>query len=645
MLTLSGNNTFDSGANVLAGTLSLMSTAAVGTNALPFPPVKVSSGAALQVQDGINAKITLTLNGAGVSGGGALLNYAGNTTLAGRVILGSSATIDSNGGTLTLASPVPINAPAYDLTAEGPGNIIIQTPLQNLAGLIKDGPGMLTLTASQSYTGPTSVNDGTLVAANGASGSATGAGTVTLDGGTLASAAGGGSIRGGVVIGPEASVIAPGGIGGVAPLSIGSLVTASNLTTLNFDLTTPGSSGNLLTILGGLTLAPDTAITFGADPTAIGDYRLIGGSFGAPTLSDFNLPAAPGGETYSLSTSVNRDSRPRGGLRPPSRRGPRAGKHGTAGRRLWGVGALVAAASLEVGCSQGTVPIFAARTALLNKRAFSPRKWDCPPCAGAGRPRLVTPSTPNLLGGNIAMLLAEPPRTRGDLNFALFGFPVRIHPLFWLVALILGPKTGELRENAVWVAAMLISILVHELGHALVMRAYGLQPSITLHIMGGLTSANRGQAFAPRLRPLDQVAILAGRARGRLPPGRRHLRRHRAERSSRPVSGRAAIRRGGDAGRDHRLGAVDLLHPENPPYQRALGPVQPAAHLSAGRRADRPGTVHDGRKPPGAAAVADAFAAGGRRAGRPERGQIARLLSGTLLRLPGLSKLRHAASL
>ena len=164
---------------------------------------------------------------------------------------------------------------------------------------------MLTLTASQSYTGPTSVNDGTLVAANGASGSATGAGTVTLDGGTLASAAGGGSIRGGVVIGPEASVIAPGGIGGVGPLSIGSLVTVSNLTTLDFDLTTPGGSGDLLTIIGGLTLAPETAISFAADPTAIGDYRLIGGSFGNPTLSYFNLPSAPGGETYWLSTSVD----------------------------------------------------------------------------------------------------------------------------------------------------------------------------------------------------------------------------------------------------------------------------------------------------------------------------------------------------
>ena len=31
-------------------------------------------------------------------------------------------------------------------------------------------------------------------------------------------------------------------------------------------------------------------------------------------------------------------------------------------------------------------------------------------------------------------MLAEPNRTPYDLNFRLFGFPVRIHPLFWLGA-------------------------------------------------------------------------------------------------------------------------------------------------------------------------------------------------------------------
>ena len=106
-------------------------------------------------------------------------------------------------------------------------------------------------------------------------------------------------------IGSVASEIAPGGIGSIGQLTIGNLTTASNLTTLNFDLTTPGGGGDLLTITNGLKLAPHTAITFGTDPTTPGYYPLIGGSFGTPTLSDFDLPAAPPGKLYSLSTTVD----------------------------------------------------------------------------------------------------------------------------------------------------------------------------------------------------------------------------------------------------------------------------------------------------------------------------------------------------
>ena len=60
-----------------------------------------------------------------------------------------------------------------------------------------------------------------------------------------------------------------------------------------------------MTITSGLTLASHTAITFGVEPTTDGDYRLIGGSFGSPTLSYFQLPTAPSGLTYALSKSVD----------------------------------------------------------------------------------------------------------------------------------------------------------------------------------------------------------------------------------------------------------------------------------------------------------------------------------------------------
>jgi Zn-dependent protease len=93
------------------------------------------------------------------------------------------------------------------------------------------------------------------------------------------------------------------------------------------------------------------------------------------------------------------------------------------------------------------------------------------------------------------MLLGEPAPTQGDIHFRLFGIPVRVHPLFWLVAVILGAggvSRGEVDPaNAlVWVVVMFVSILVHEFGHATMQRSYGGHPWITLYGLGGLASCN-----------------------------------------------------------------------------------------------------------------------------------------------------------
>jgi stage IV sporulation protein FB len=85
------------------------------------------------------------------------------------------------------------------------------------------------------------------------------------------------------------------------------------------------------------------------------------------------------------------------------------------------------------------------------------------------------------------VLLQEPPRSEGDLNFRLFGIPVRIHPFFWIIMILLGPLQGGPKPLIAWIAAVLISILLHELGHAAAMRSFGIYPSIVLYGMGGLT--------------------------------------------------------------------------------------------------------------------------------------------------------------
>jgi len=84
------------------------------------------------------------------------------------------------------------------------------------------------------------------------------------------------------------------------------------------------------------------------------------------------------------------------------------------------------------------------------------------------------------------MFFQSLPPTQYDLCFTIAGFNVRVHPLFWLIALLLG-SFGDLLFIPIWIFVLFVSILVHELGHAFAFRYYGIHSHIVLHAMGGLT--------------------------------------------------------------------------------------------------------------------------------------------------------------
>ena len=84
-------------------------------------------------------------------------------------------------------------------------------------------------------------------------------------------------------------------------------------------------------------------------------------------------------------------------------------------------------------------------------------------------------------------LIEAPPYTRYDLRFTLGSIPIRVHPLFWLIALLFGISSGDVLRLLLWIVIVFVSILIHELGHALVMRLYGQPCYIVLHGAGGLT--------------------------------------------------------------------------------------------------------------------------------------------------------------
>ncbi len=100
--------------------------------------------------------------------------------------------------------------------------------------------------------------------------------------------------------------------------------------------------------------------------------------------------------------------------------------------------------------------------------------------------------------------------SKTSLNFRLGKIPVSIQLDFLLLGLLLyvnaNLSPGAALEVLFWIG---ISVLVHELGHAAIISYYGLQPSIRLIFLGGVT------IWAPdpdrELKPGQQIAIaLAG---------------------------------------------------------------------------------------------------------------------------------------
>lgn len=81
-----------------------------------------------------------------------------------------------------------------------------------------------------------------------------------------------------------------------------------------------------------------------------------------------------------------------------------------------------------------------------------------------------------------------PPETPYDLRFSIFGIPVRVHPLFWLIGILIGWRDAQLFQTLTFLICFFISILIHELGHALSARRFGWPPSIVLYAFGGLAA-------------------------------------------------------------------------------------------------------------------------------------------------------------
>ena len=199
-----------------------------------------------------------------------LYNVTPGTNNRAVVLGGGGGTFDTNDHTLTIAGVVSNSAGI-------------------VGSLTKTGAGTLVLSNANTYTGGTTLSAGKLIASNTA-GSATGTGTVTLHGGTLASATVG-SIAGAVNAGSAAHVIAPGDLGTLGTLTLGSTLTLNSNSTLSFDLS--GATSDLLALTGTLSASGLPALAVSTSGTLAGDYTLATFASSGLTNASFTFGSHP----------------------------------------------------------------------------------------------------------------------------------------------------------------------------------------------------------------------------------------------------------------------------------------------------------------------------------------------------------------
>lgn len=108
--------------------------------------------------------------------------------------------------------------------------------------------------------------------------------------------------------------------------------------------------------------------------------------------------------------------------------------------------------------------------------------------------------------------MSAPQPTPGTLTFTLGPFSVLVRPSFWLGMALFGgaaSKGANLKKILIFVVVAFISVLVHELGHALTGRMFGAGSWIELYSFGGLTHHDRSLS-----RWRDVLMAVAGPAFG-----------------------------------------------------------------------------------------------------------------------------------
>jgi autotransporter-associated beta strand protein len=252
VLRLANSNAMGLSFEIEEGTVTMLHNSALNPAA---SPVAVSPGARLELLDGRILSNPLSLAGTLFAGGNGASNH-----ISGQISLDAPATIDvASNSWLTLAA-----------------NVI------NTNGITKIGQGTLELNATHDYTGPTFVNDGTVLLAGTATGSkAAISANATLVGfgaiGSLTNRAGGTVIVG--------RTNAPGRL----TVSSGVTLTAGSTVRFRIDGNVAGSGYSQITVNGGTVALNNATLNLALNftPAAGASFVLIDNAGAGATTGTF----------------------------------------------------------------------------------------------------------------------------------------------------------------------------------------------------------------------------------------------------------------------------------------------------------------------------------------------------------------------
>lgn len=308
------DNTGNSGKgfSIEEGALRFAATRAFGNSGNTFT---VATGAALEITGGVNQSIstgtgTITLNGTGLGGTGALRSLSGGNSFSmsagatGGIILASDSSVGVDADSLTISQMISQSGGARSLTKVGAGTLTLSNTGNSYNGATIVSAGTLNI------TGSTASGSAVSVGGSAASGSPRLAGSGTVNGSVTVKSAGGGAA--GILNAGNSTLTNK-----VGTFNLGSALEFENGSTFEWDLGVSKDANGLggddgiagtdfdsVSVTGSITAASGSIFKVVFSSTVLNDITTGNAFWNTPNASrTWNMSAIFGKTFASLSDS------------------------------------------------------------------------------------------------------------------------------------------------------------------------------------------------------------------------------------------------------------------------------------------------------------------------------------------------------